>query len=414
MKYKVCLSHVNLAIYPLLKGWLEERFKDRLFVMDRAYSDEPIHIKIVQVSQLYDWVKVNRLKKHYDCYYILLLDEEWVNTSPIAIRLQMQSLLLNPVKKSAFFRSISEAINVLDQQEIALIQVKGKKIISVHKTKMKLNESMEHYMLRRLLHEDIHSESEMMDSLSLFNENEFPNTVCYVQGFIHLDGHPIDENQSVQLICSSFKQEFKGVVPRVYFLPFRRSLIVLFRQVDNICCIKEWEEGRAIFEKIVDRLLKEYRIQIYIGVGSLYNDPLLLHHSFKESKIARALPPYYEVSLRYFEEISKEPDIKKSTEYIEDHFSEEMTAKDVAGHVNLSYSHFIRLFKKETGNTFSEYITFVRLRKAVWMLRYTDKTIEEISDEVGFNTPNYFSSTFKKVIGITPREFRLTKEIIFV
>ncbi|AZU63568.1 AraC family transcriptional regulator [Neobacillus mesonae] len=414
MKYKVCLSYVNPAINPLLKEWLQERFKDRLSVINQVYLDEPIHIKIVQVSGLYDWMKVNRLKKHYDCYYILLLDEEWVNTSPIAIRLQIQSLLLFPVKKSAFFRSISEAIKVLDQQKIALIQVEGKKIISVHKTKMKLNESMEDYILRRLLHEDIHSESEMIESLSLFNENEFPNTVCYVQGFIHLDGHPIDENQAVQLICTNFRQTFKGIVPRVYFLPFRRSLIVLFRQTDPISCVKEWKEGRATFEKIVDRLLKEYRIQIYIGVGSLYSDPLLLHHSFNESKIARALPPYHKVSLRYFEEITKDPDIKKSTEYMEDHFSDEITAKDVASHVNLSYSHFIRLFKKETGNTFSEYITFIRLRKAVWMLRHTDKTIEEISDIAGFNTPNYFSSTFKKVIGITPRDFRLTKEIIFV
>lgn len=276
------------------------------------------------------------------------------------------------------------------------------------------NESLENYVLRQLLHQNIQQENIMIDALSVFKENTFPNAVCYVEGFSHLDCTPADENLSAQLICSYFNKAFAGRVSRLYFIPFRKSMLVLFRQPESVCSLKDWDEGRIIFEKIIKNLLIQHRIQIYIGVGSLYNDPHLLHHSFKEAELARSLPPFREVSLRYYEEISTEEDIKKSTQFIHNRFGEEMTARDVAKHVNLSYSHFIRLFKKETGNTFSEYVTFVRLRNGVRMLRQTNYTIEEIADLTGFNTPNYFSSTFKKFVGATPREFRMTKEIVFV
>jgi two-component system, response regulator YesN len=413
MKYTICLSGIKEGNPQQLKKWLSEKYSDRLNISENAFSDNPIHIRVLQIQEMYDWVKFYRMKKHDNCCYIILLNNMLAPSSSLAVRLQVQSLLMNPVKESAFLRGISHVLKRLDQQYSFKLEA-DKQCFSVDMPHSVRNESMEIYMLRRLLHGDAHSEQEVIEALSLFKENDFPNTVCYVQGFVHLDRDPAEKNRPVQLICSCFKQEFKGVVPRLYFIPFRKSLLVLFRQTENLHSIRNWEEGSRIFDRIVSHLLNKHRIQIYIGVGSLYNNPKLLHHSFNESKIARSLPPYHEVSLRYYEEISKEPTIVKSTQYIEDHFSEEVTARDVARHVNLSYSHFVRLFKKETGNTFSNYLSFVRLRKGVWYLRHTDKTIEEISDITGFNTPNYFSSTFKKYVGSSPREFRMTEEILFV
>jgi two-component system, response regulator YesN len=75
--------------------------------------------------------------------------------------------------------------------------------------------------------------------------------------------------------------------------------------------------------------------------------------------------------------------------------------------------YFCCLFKKETGCSFVEYVTFFRLQRAVWLLRHTNETIEQITDRLGFNTPNYFSSTFKKYVGMLASEYRATEEIIF-
>jgi len=97
------------------------------------------------------------------------------------------------------------------------------------------------------------------------------------------------------------------------------------------------------------------------------------------------------------------------------HFHEEdLTVSRVAKSASISVPYFCRLFKQETGRSFVEYVTFVRLQHAVWQLRHTNKTIEQISDELGFNTPNYFSSTFKKYAGFSPSEYRATEEILFI
>ena len=80
---------------------------------------------------------------------------------------------------------------------------------------------------------------------------------------------------------------------------------------------------------------------------------------------------------------------------------------DVARHCNLSYSYFSRLFKKVMNQTFSAYLTSYRLTKAEHLLLSDDKTVSEISEELGFSTPSYFIQQFKKKNGTSPKQFRL-------
>ena len=69
--------------------------------------------------------------------------------------------------------------------------------------------------------------------------------------------------------------------------------------------------------------------------------------------------------------------------------------------------------KKETGHSFVSYLTLVRISRSIRLLRQNEQSIEQIAMEIGFNTPNYFSATFKKEIGLSPSQYRLTKEILF-
>jgi len=74
--------------------------------------------------------------------------------------------------------------------------------------------------------------------------------------------------------------------------------------------------------------------------------------------------------------------------------------------VFISPSYFLSLFKKETGQTFTDYLTSVRITAAKGLLMTTALTITEIAYEVGFNNSNYFSSTFKKMTGVSAKEYR--------
>ena len=81
--------------------------------------------------------------------------------------------------------------------------------------------------------------------------------------------------------------------------------------------------------------------------------------------------------------------------------------------MNFSVPYFSRMFKKETKKSYVDYVTFLKIMKSLPLLRMTNQTMEQISADTGFNTPNYYSSTFKKYVGLSPSEYRATYEIIF-
>lgn len=83
-----------------------------------------------------------------------------------------------------------------------------------------------------------------------------------------------------------------------------------------------------------------------------------------------------------------------------------LSLTDVAQHVSMSPSYFSSLFRQETGQTLIEFITFTRIEQAKRLLGDPARRTTEISFDVGFTDPNYFSKLFRKVVGVSPREFR--------
>ncbi|MCQ2458064.1 MAG: response regulator [Clostridia bacterium] len=113
-------------------------------------------------------------------------------------------------------------------------------------------------------------------------------------------------------------------------------------------------------------------------------------------------------------ELSEMPSDKKSrsviTEaryYLAQHYTDpNLMLQDVAGAVNMSNSRFSTVFSQETGKTFTEYLTGLRIARAKELLRTTDMKSGAIAYEVGYNDNHYFSYLFKKNTGMTPGEYR--------
>jgi two-component system, response regulator YesN len=101
--------------------------------------------------------------------------------------------------------------------------------------------------------------------------------------------------------------------------------------------------------------------------------------------------------------------IENAKRIIEKNFASQFGYKDVAREIFISPSYFMTLFKKETGLTFTDYLTEVRIKAAKDLLRTSEKTITEIAFDVGFNNSNYFSNTFKKAAGLSAKEYRNRK-----
>ena len=96
----------------------------------------------------------------------------------------------------------------------------------------------------------------------------------------------------------------------------------------------------------------------------------------------------------------------KVKQYINDHYSEDLTLDKLADLVSMTPSAFSRFFKLRTGRTLSDYIIDIRLGYAARLLIDSSMNISEICYECGFNNQSNFNRIFKSKRGLTPREFR--------
>ncbi len=98
--------------------------------------------------------------------------------------------------------------------------------------------------------------------------------------------------------------------------------------------------------------------------------------------------------------------VTKAIHYIRDNFRKDITLEDVSQYVNISPHYFSKLFKDETGENFIDFLTNLRINLAKDLIKSSNMSVKEICYEIGYGDPNYFSRIFKKVVGITPTEYR--------
>ncbi len=97
---------------------------------------------------------------------------------------------------------------------------------------------------------------------------------------------------------------------------------------------------------------------------------------------------------------------KRAKEYIKTNYARSINLEDVAREINVSPQYLSRLFKEETGENFIDYLTGIRIRIAKKLLEDDEMSVKEICFSIGYSDPNYFSRTFKKIVGSTPTEYK--------
>lgn len=102
----------------------------------------------------------------------------------------------------------------------------------------------------------------------------------------------------------------------------------------------------------------------------------------------------------------KKMEISQVKTYLDEHYREKLSLESVASEFFIDKHYLARLFKAQYGVTLVTYLQQVRITHAKQMLRFTDQSIEEIGFECGIGEPHYFSRVFRKLEGISPREFR--------
>lgn len=98
--------------------------------------------------------------------------------------------------------------------------------------------------------------------------------------------------------------------------------------------------------------------------------------------------------------------VRKAQEYIESNYQEKTTVDSLAGMFAIGRRSFERRFKRATDNTVAEYIQRVKIEAAKKELEMSRKTVNEVMYEVGYSDIKAFRTTFKKITGLSPLEYR--------
>lgn len=134
----------------------------------------------------------------------------------------------------------------------------------------------------------------------------------------------------------------------------------------------------------------------------------LIYSTSSEYRQLKQLPAAYMEALLQFP-IHEQCDnyiVRKAKDYVDHHLLEDISLAKVANAIHVSQSYLSRVFLKEIGENFSDYLIRNKIEYAQRLLRETNKKIYEIADEIGYTNPHYFSKLFKERTGVTPLEYR--------
>jgi two-component system, response regulator YesN len=122
----------------------------------------------------------------------------------------------------------------------------------------------------------------------------------------------------------------------------------------------------------------------------------------KESVIPKQdLPSIEDKSSTYHERL-----VLSAKSYINANYMNPITLKDVSKRVHLTEHYFGQIFKSTTSESFIHFLTRVRLEKACQLLKNPNLKYYEISQQIGYNDPKYFTKMFQKMYDLTPKEYR--------
>ena len=201
------------------------------------------------------------------------------------------------------------------------------------------------------------------------------------------------------------------------------------RQIKHAVEVMSLEEAKETADEIFDAVksIKDVRgieaLELVYSCGSLFLSQMEIQERTKagqdfrekceqcssvESLFAQLcmLQDEYIGKLKQKHESDAERPIRLAKQYIQRHFSDQITLEEVSSVVGLSTAYFSVQFKKAEGEGFAKYLINVRMEQAKILLRETSSSVSEICRRVGYNDLTHFTHTFEKATGVKPAVYR--------
>ncbi|MFC4777013.1 AraC family transcriptional regulator [Paenibacillus sp. GCM10023252] len=159
--------------------------------------------------------------------------------------------------------------------------------------------------------------------------------------------------------------------------------------------------GQAAVEVLITEMLEELKRQAdgytLIVKASMQKLLVIAGREYADFLDHKAEGHRAQTNRRYFDQ---------AVDYVRENYHQEIKLQDAAAVAAMSPSYFSTMFKLIVGKSFIEFVNDTRLQEALRLLKETDERIENIAYQVGYNQLTHFHRMFRKIIGITPSEYR--------
>ena len=302
-----------------------------------------------------------------------------------AIELGVFAYLLKPVKETSFFETLAEA-----KKELQKTQEAEEYLLWAKEQLVKNRESLVSYFLHALYsgsyeEGEIHQEMKYLDiqifeDFSLFLINMTQKTLL------------LDNDWQDSLLFFAAKEHAISLFPQgtLCYRNGSSEMVLLSEALPG-------KERKILLDTLQEHLGKQLPTEL-LSVSTCGKGYLAIAEKFAS----------LEDELAQLKQLPKT--MVHAESYLEKHFWENsISLQEVADHLQVTSQHLSRLFRSSLNVTFIEYLTFLRVQKALELLKDSEKKIYEVAEEVGYSSQHYFCTAFKRVLHLSPQEYRKTQ-----
>ncbi|MCM3676608.1 response regulator [Peribacillus simplex] len=289
-----------------------------------------------------------------------------------AIQFSSFDYLLKPIEADAFNKTLEEAVKSWANEE----EVRANNDTGVY-------EDVKRFRSNQLVTAACMGEH--------FDKNDIESYVPKAEGYnltlisFYQMHHPAPY---IQLLADELVERKIG---NAFALQNDHNLCLVFTIPDHWLSVEEW-------------ISHQFDIPVRLVCGEPLESLGDIHNSFKS--LQKAMNNQNFRSIHRLDDLDVARRIEDIVSYVEKYYMEELSLEKLSNVFFLSREHISRKFKQKTGMLLSKYITKLRTDQAKRWLRENEKSIYSISLMLGYQDEKYFSKLFKKVVGMTPFEYR--------
>ena len=308
---------------------------------------------------------------------IIIMDSGNFKYEKCKLKLKVFDYVSKPINKENFKKTINKA-----KEEIINRRKKYKQNYSYLKEKF----------LKDWMNGKVRS-IEVENSMKYFNINYTKSMGLIVVKPLVQNKLTNEKELRLNLISENISNIAKDIMSR---FKYSNVFVDSKNQVVILCDtnpIKYWHGTVNELENMINRYLN---INVVICASFLRNDPIQINVVYKS------------LCNRLIDKSNKTNVIIEAQKYINRNYNNEyLSISEIANSLGVSQTYLSRMFKREMGSTFSQYLTNVRIKNAIILMRDPSLRLNEIAELIGYGTQNYFNNIFKRSVGISPQDYKI-------